>query len=201
LAVVLLTREALGYLRDPASPPLGRQLTLLPAALLIGHVVLMATMFHDSYAIFKQPQRILKGGAPRILDQTTARQLTSECATPHEPIMLIHPLGHVISGRTGRNNLFPYNHPNTVVTEFQLNHVREVLNDQHVNTVIAGAVWNDISQMLTREGFRPYTTQPSNIAPKYFSDLGRDTVTVFTRNRHVPPPSCRRNAVPPAPSG
>lgn len=154
ISLTVLTWEVVLRLRATQAGSMRQYVLLIPAVVLIGHLTLAATTLSDDRGVFGQPGRLLDSGKERIYEQVPMRNFVADCTNDGEATMLLYPLGYRIAASAGVENWMPYNHPESIVTQQQVDRVGDVIRDRGVSVVYSATLQPAMARKLRELGFR-----------------------------------------------
>lgn len=137
-----------------------------PSLVLVGGALVCLALAATAVAQFPAPwtqlQRIQASApAPAPYAIGPAVAFIRRTAAPHERVVVLAPLGHVIAYYAGVENVSPYSGPDNVVTFEQLDDELAALRQAGGTRFYVGGVLPEISRTLAEKGFTPVSDPAS----------------------------------------
>ncbi|HEX5145736.1 MAG TPA: hypothetical protein VFV85_01840 [Conexibacter sp.] len=153
LSLVLLTVAVVRALaaRERARPSPAELLVLFGFGLLVCSLAQTPTPW-------SQLRRLTDDAPLAVLEQPEAQLLVRRTTRPHEPVVILSPLGHRVARETGRDDVSPYAGGESIADAQQLDRTVAALRRAGGDKVFVASrlTWPETLAALRRDGFAPH---------------------------------------------
>ncbi|MDQ3723752.1 MAG: hypothetical protein M3376_12000 [Actinomycetota bacterium] len=127
-------------------------------------VVVGLAGFREATYGFDQLGRSMKhNGEIPIATQGAVVSFTRTCIAAGTNVGMFVPFGLRVADAANVRDRFPYNHPGSVVTQEQVDHAFDVLEEHDTQLIVTGAVPAELTSTMRRRGFRRLIRGPNPV--------------------------------------